>query len=578
MAVSPLWVLRRCKSLIRSARARIHKILTSKSSCEAWTMIQLFRQRAKTTSAVFALLVGFASSGTAQNAPLETASYVFPGLQVADTLRKGAVLGAVGQQQANLSSSGGTGDQLYHWHLEYGVTDRLQIGATIQRFEDPLTIGGVTDDFSVRGLSGQAAYRFIDNGPLQMTLRGSVEQYKFRNLFYGLTTQDNQTVGSVHIPVSYQVSDALKLHATAGVSVFPESINGVAYYGVIPQIGIGASLRASERLSFYGSVNAPFGDNGNSINTDGSLSNVPVWTLGGSFNVTPKAAIDVYVTNGMGATPATQILTFPQGGDEVLIGTRITYTPGRGPGYRPNYRGVSGERSERQHRLGYHGLTVSSADTLDPGRVLVWGQFGDRAFGGGGVSFSPDYDLEVGLTIERFSDDGTVPAALLPGTGTRVRLSGKMRLLDQHNGSPFTLSGLVIAGRAPASRLGSLYLSAPASFLVNDRLSLTAEPKFGAFGGQRYYGLAAGANFELFDGFELIGEGAVIDGANGSIWSAGARYHLSAVPVAFEVQATNAIGNYGVGSMIAQDTVRYSAGFKVALDGKSIWDRFSGRN
>jgi len=527
--------------------------------------------RAKSGVAGIALMACLAAPAQAQESPLEAGQYILPGMATADTLNRGGLLMAVGQQDGN-ANSGGTGTQLYHWHLEYGLTDRLQIGATVQRFEDPITFAFGSPDIGIRGISGQVAYKFVDNERFQMTARASVEQYEFRSQFWNSRNDDERFIGSFHIPASLELNDSLTVHASAGVSVFPEDINGVPFYGVIPQAGIGATFKASERVRFYGLVNVPFGSNGNSISNTGAITNVPIWTVGGSFNLTPKAAIDLYATNGMGATPATQILTFFPDGDDIVVGARVTYTPGRGPGYRPNYRGIVGERSERQKRLQFHGMTMASADTLDPGRIVAWGNYSTDGHHGGGISFSPDYDLEVGLTGERFAQDGSVPGAFLPSTGGQYRIIGKLRFLDQHNGSPVSMAANLVAGRNLNSRVGSLYLSLPTSYQVNDRVTVAAEPKIGAWGNQRHYGIGLGANYELFEGLDVIGEGAVIDGANGNIWSLGARYTMKKLPVSLEVQATNAISNYGLGTMIAQDNVRYTAGVRIALDGRGIWN------
>lgn len=528
-------------------------------------------------AAALAISVMSGSLAMAESAPLERDILIFPGMSSSATLPAGGFLAATGQQQGNLSGSGGTGNQLYHHQLEYGLTDRVQIGATVQRFEDPVPIAGGNPDVGIRGISGQVAYKFLDTPNLRMTLRGSVEQYEFRSQFWNSRNDDERFIGSVHLPVTVRLNDALEIHGSAGVSVFPDAINGVQFYGVVPQVGIGASYRASERLSFYGLVNVPFGDNGNSISDSGAIRNVPVWAVGGSFNVTPKAALDLYVGNGLGATPATQILTFFPGGDDLVVGARLTYTPGQGPGYRPNYRGITGPTTKRQKRLALHSQIITPADTLDPGTVQIFGNYGQKEFGSGGFYFSPDHDIQVGVIVGRYANDGSVPATAFSSTGTQANIAAKLRFLDQNNGSPFSLSGNFVAGRDINSRVGSLLLSMPASYQFNDRFAVVAEPQFAASGNTRIRAMGFGANFELFDGFDLIGEAKVVDGGNGHVWSAGARYSLDAVPVTFDVQATNAIGNAGYGSVIAQDSTRFSAGFHIALDGKPIWNRLIGR-
>ena len=87
-------------------------------------------------AAALAISVMAGSLAMAESAPLERDILIFPGMSSSATLPAGGFLAATGQQQGNLSGSGGTGNQLYHHQLEYGLTDSVQIGATVQRNEN----------------------------------------------------------------------------------------------------------------------------------------------------------------------------------------------------------------------------------------------------------------------------------------------------------------------------------------------------------------------------------------------------------------------------------------------------------
>ena len=159
------------------------------------------------------------------------------------------------------------------------------------------------------------------------------------------------------------------------------------------------------------------------------------------------------------------------------------------------------------------------------------------------------------------------------GKVDRWIVHGKIRLLDQNNGSPFSLSANVEAGREFNTRYGVGYASLPTSYKFSPRFAVTAEPKAAFFAGERLYGLGLGANFELFRGLDLIGEVTPMAGDDAMTWAAGARFHLDSlgwVPASIDISASNTIGTRAAATMVAQDDVRYSIGLTVPLDGKSL--------
>ncbi|KMW57515.1 hypothetical protein AIOL_002480 [Candidatus Rhodobacter oscarellae] len=500
--------------------------------------------------------------------------YFFPNIGTPDTLHRGAFLTYAGLALGENPGPAGTGSQLYSFGALYGVTERLQVGIGYETFDDPVAISGAPgNEIGIFDVMLQAKYQLYDTARVKVAAEASVETYSFQSDFWGTrgAPAADTVVGSLHLPVSINVTDALKVHVSPGVSFFTDNFNGVPFYGTIYQIGGGVSYRFSERAEAYATVNVPFGDGGNSIGTNGAVSNVPVWAVGGTFNVTPKVALEGYVTNGFGNTPATRVTTFFPGGDDLVLGARLSYTPGNNSSYRTSFRDVSNDMTDRQRHLQFHQGIMSGADTLDPGYVSAYGFAGPQDYGGGGVSIGLEQDFEFGLRVDRYSNDGSLgPNSQRPGVGTRVSGTVKLRILDQNNGSPFSMSALAELGTGTGTTLGTIYGSLPISYQVNDAVAVSFEPKFGNFVGSELLGATAGVNIEPWDGVELMAQAGAVDGGSGAVWSAGARVHAGFAPIAFEVQASNTIGDYGVGSLIAQEDVRYSAGVRVTLDGKSI--------
>ncbi len=496
----------------------------------------------------------------AGSTPLENQPLRLGNFETANTLPEGALLGTFGTLQTDPSGPG-TGNQLYHGSVFYAPTDRLTFGIEYQTYEDPVLkpIGGARPAIGLDTFALTAKYGVMDWGAVSLAGQASIEYLRFDSPLYG-GGHDGDIVGSIKLPVTYRYSPNLQFHVTPGVSVLPDEINGTEFYGTNATLGAGVNYRPSQRLGFYGAIETTLGPGGNTISSTGSIEKVPVWTVGGSYNVTPKVQLDLYLTNGIGVTPATSILThFPEG-DEPLIGIRLSYTPG--VEYRDSYRGRAAPVTPRDRALQRDGFTLGTANTLEPGAFAARAFYGTDDNYGAALSFSPDRDGEIVVVLEEYADSG--PAALTPSAGLRYMVGPKLRFLDQNNGDPLSLSVRGLFGREVDSGtpgVGVFFAEAIAGYDYNDRLSVTANPKLAGFGNTEILGLGLGVNYEVLEGLQLIGEVTPV-GLDGdtATWAAGARYELDGSGLAVDAAATNAIGRYGVGSMVASDDVRYTVG------------------
>lgn len=484
------------------------------------------------------------------------------GFETANFYHAGTFELNVGTQQTSPSSGPGTGLQTYFGGGAYAPTDRLSFALDAQNFNDPVAgpIGGTTQlvDTSILALSGK--YRIFSNERVSIAAQASVESFLKLNspLFGG--NNDNVAIGSIKAPVSFNMGRGFQFHVTPSVSIFPDTIDGGAFYGTVASLGAGASYKPNERLGFFGSLEMPV-SGANSIDSAGNYTKEAVWTVGARYNVTPKAALEGYVTNGFGMTPATSVLTFWPGGDEVMAGMRLIYTPGA---KRPEtYRASAVPATVPQSALQQDGFTLGAADVLEPGHMRVSGWYGSDNNAGALLGFSPDRDGEIQLIFEQYSDNPTASAALVPTTEVRYMIGPKLRFMDQNNGNAFSLSARVLYGRqiqGNAQKLGVFFVEGMASFQTRDtRMVFTANPKFAAFGTTEIGGLGLGFNYRASDAIELMAEvtPVALDGDDVT-WAAGVRYNLANAGFSVDAQASNAIGRFGVGSMVAQDDVRFS--------------------
>ena len=464
-------------------------------------------------------------------------------------------------------NSNGTGNQFFYGGFEYGLTDSFQIGIERGEYNDPPIdpIAGESPNFRFIATSIYGKYSFMKRGPWTIGAQASIESLVFRSRFFGAgpnETSDTDLIGSFHLPMSYLVSPAFRLDFTPGVSFLPDTQSGSEFFGDIVQLGTGFSYKPSLRWQFYGNVNVPLsGDN--SISSDGDLEKKPVLTLGGRYNISPKIGLDLFVTNGGGVTPATQIIPAFPDADTAFIGAVLSYAPNAKDSVPQNYRGLAGEPlSARNLHLQQNGFTLASADTYSPKTLSGRFMFGSQDSWSGALVYSPTYDGQIELTYEQFAEDGSVGDDVVPSFDPAYAIGAKIRFLDQNNGSRLSLSGLAKIGEdgQTATYFGSL----PMMYKANDRLAVLAEPKFAAWGDVEAGGLGVGLNYEVLPGLAAIAEYSALTEGD-KVWAGGIRKHLRNSPVSLELFATNAIGTEGYATMVAQDDVRVSAGVNITL-------------
>lgn len=455
----------------------------------------------------------------------------------------------------------GTGNQLYFGGGSYALTDRLSFGIDLSSYLDPPVnpINGEFPYFAVNTAALWGKYGVYSNGTISVAAQASIESFIRLEFPGGIVGRETGVlIGSLKLPITYRASPHLQFHVTPSVTFFPEYINGVPFYGTVASLGGGVSFQANERLAFYGAVNMPFGPGANTITNTAAFVNTPVWTVGGRYNMTPKFSLDAYLTNGVGVSSATSILSHWPDGDMVLGGVYLSYTPGAK--YQESYRGRPAPVTSRQQSLQQDGFTLGSPDTIGPGTFRVGGWYGTNQNRGIALAFSPDRDAEFDVIFEDHADDGSVTPALVPTTELRYMFGPRLRFLDQNNGDAFSASARMLFESGVAG-VGVFFLEGLASYKVNERLAISAVPKVAAFRNTEIIGLGVGVNYEVFDGLELIAEATVVGAdATDAAWAAGLRYNLPDTGLSIDAHATNAIGRAGIGTMIAQDSTKFSIG------------------
>ncbi len=509
--------------------------------------------------------------------PIQRAPGRLINLETANQLLEGELSLRVGFQQTPSADrpAAGTGDEVYYGEVQWGLNNRLQLGLSTQFFDDPVgrPINGAFPEYNVFSLAPSFKYQLRQDELYSIAVHGAAELLRLSTspgLFNSTTSHqtDSLLVGTLQAPFSYNLSPKAQWHITPGIAVFPESVNGADFFGTFFNVGTGFSWQLTSRLNLQVDLNFPLGPGGNTLDSsDGHIGRQLLWAVGASLAVSPRVQVELYGTNGFGATPATRLLGFIPDSEQALIDVNLTYTPDVGRGYATSFRkGEPIPLSERDWQLVQDGITLNSANTLPPGAIEISG--GATAGGEfhGGIAYSPDQDFQVELLFNEFEGEDVVSSADSAGRDLKYEVGVKLRFLDQQQGDPFSLSARLSGGRdsGESQQIGFLLPELPITYSPAPDLAVSVNPKAAFYAGESRVGVGLGANYALpfatEVGAQLIGEVTPI-ASETTVWSLGTRFSIPKTNVGVDVYATKAIGRHGLGTMVADSGV--NVGFNV---------------
>lgn len=489
-------------------------------------------------------------------------------IETANILPQGALYTSYG---ANIfskgSQGGGIGLQTYNASIDYGINHQWQVGAGLSFFDDILgsRFNGKPTDFGFLSFAPNFKYQFINEPTHSIAVVGSLEFIKItgeNGLFTPSDRSDSSTTvgGTIQVPFTYNFGNTYQWHLVGGLAIFPDTVNGGGdFYGTFFNVGTGLSFKFDDRIGFFADINVPLGPGGNSVNTRGDITKSLVWSAGLNYLHSPNIAIDLSLTNRLGSTPATKLLSFLPDGGPVGLGLNIRYTPDIGQNYQRSFDTRPLQPfSHRDKQLLFDGIILSSPNTIRQGML---------SFDGG---IGPNFNLEVGYGMSDNAQLGFIAQQLADTNetiGNSLKLGGstKLRFLSQSQGDPFSfgLRGAFQEATGSEDGVGSFTAEASFAYEINDHIALTFNPKLGLYGGNRIFGTGLGFNFQAFSGFQLIGEVTPMLSNDATVWAAGARYFPPKTNVGLGVYTTNAVGTGDIGSVITQSNSNVSVGVNI---------------
>lgn len=257
---------------------------------------------------------------------------------------------------------------------------------------------------------------------------------------------NSDPVPAIQLPFSALVDDKWEFTISPTIAFFPNQ--SALYWHVLP-INNPGSFRTSfgftgaiayhlnSRLKFWGDLFVPVTGNNSIIRNSGFPAKTVGYNAGIRYLVNPRAGLEIFVSNTLGSK-----------GPLALTADRSLTALGTGFFFMPDFIGAN-RRYPDSFKKKYEGATtplIIYGLGLFDRETLNSGQFFFNFLGGGqGISTSLSYglvkDAEIGIFLDYVF--GTTDESL-------QGLSGKLRILNQAEGDPLTVSFATTVGQTNA--------------------------------------------------------------------------------------------------------------------------------
>jgi len=252
----------------------------------------------------------------------------------------------------------------------------------------------------------------------------------------------DELVTSLELPFTVTTGDRWQFTLSPKAAFLPED-NALYFrrppladpgsFGTTFGLAGGAIYRANSRLLLWGDAFVPFTGN-NTIDRDTGLPDrVVAVNAGLRYLVNPRLATDLFFSNTLGNTGALSVIAdkeFP------YLGLGVTFIPGVTTATRRYPTSFGGNQQPSPATPA--GFAFLDGGTIRSGQLLTTLQGGGQGFLAA-IQYGVLDDFEIGVFLDS-----------IPGTidESELGFSGKIRFLNQADGAPFTLSGVVTLARS----------------------------------------------------------------------------------------------------------------------------------
>jgi hypothetical protein len=397
----------------------------------------------------------------------------------AQTLPQGTVTLKLTNRLFSLSDGvAGSNDTPFYPHIGFsvGITDELELTGAYQQADSnspgqqgPFVVNRGGDDPGNDELTLQLQQKIWKNADRSLELSGlaalsfapTARQNTFTGVGAPIRQENSAIVPELQLPFTATLGKRTKLTLSPTVAFFPSSsalflstppIANPGSFGTTFGLTGAASYNVFDRLTLWADAFVPFTGNNSISPSSGRPTKEIAFNAGLRYLVNPRLALDVFATNTQGSVGPLALTTQP---DSIGFGANLVVMPDFIPGNRRIADNHSGTLGEPDSPRTVDGLGFFDGGTVPKGKFAFHLQGGSQGLLTA-LRFGVLKDFEGGIFLDSIS--GRVDES-------EQGVSGKIRLLNQDKGSPFTLS---LAGTL--SQTNDVF----ANFLENDRTAFDA--------------------------------------------------------------------------------------------------------
>lgn len=386
-----------------------------------------------------------------------------PILTTAEQLRQGEVITNLRYRQyfppGTEASVGLTGQPTFG--ISWGVTDNLELTLDAQTVDNsgpirqgPFKAQRINPDgtgpnfFQEFTLQGKQRLWQNEEGTLALSavaaasLGNAGRPFRFFTATGPISNgQNHQIVPSLELPFTIKPDSRWQFTLSPKIAFLPDDnalyfnrlpSDKTSYFGTTFGLDGGISYQLNPRLILWGDAFVPLTGN-NTINRETGLpARTVAFNAGLRYIVNPRLATDLFVSNTLGNTGP---LSLVADRDYPSVGLGITYLPGITAANRRYSQHFGTTQQPPPNTLA--GFALLDGGTVPNNQLLLSFQGGSQGLLTG-FRYGLLDDFEIGAFLDSIS--GNVDES-------ELGLSGKIRLLHQADGAPFTLSGLVTVAR-----------------------------------------------------------------------------------------------------------------------------------
>tara|TARA_B100000242_G_scaffold66184_1_gene40992 strand:- start:1682 stop:3499 length:1818 start_codon:yes stop_codon:yes gene_type:complete len=479
-------------------------------------------------------------------------------------------------------NSGGIGNQNYFSRVYYGINDSTSFSIFFTEADDPLysKINSQSNETSNLWTNFGASFKKIiyEKEKNKLAIEASIERWRVKsggcngfgcdktnpshNIFNGnLEIVDNtNTISSIALPITRKFNKNFEYSFSPKYTFLPSQQNNGKFFGNNFGLGLGGKYSFNKKFRINHSIYFPIGAGDNNFNNELNFRKKLIHHFGASYSFDPEIALEAYLTNSFGSSPATSILTMPSS-NQIIYGGRLTYTPNFYYGYKKD------ENDELFKKTINQGNFVSTAFLLNKGEKSFEYAYSNngsdfyKIIFGLSESFNLDFSSEMIDSKNIFNNK--FKKTFLTNSSRSARGGGTLKIFSQERGDLISTNLRLSFGRVlAATRAGYMFGELINTYSINQLFSFNLNPRFSMSGDGNIYSIGTSFNWKLNPRIEIIPEANIALNNSENNFSITGRSYLSE-HVIIDSFISNSFGQTDMAQQLKNATTKYGIKLRV---------------